>query len=165
MTATFESLLKLARIVGVALVLALIAIVAANIVFREAFGIALVWANEVAVTLFVWIAFIGAGVAFAENARIRFTFLTDMLPRVANTTIEVIVTYAGLVLLAMLFATSVYVGYVNRNQTFTTMPVSVVWEWASVPIGTLLAILGWVRHGKWTFTQAAARTAAKGLGI
>ena len=161
MTAAFESLLRLARIVGVALVLALIVIVGANIIFREAFGIALVWANEVAVALFVWIAFLGAGVAFAQNARIRFTFLTDKLPRLANTTIEVLVTYAGLVLLAMLFATSVYVGYVHRNQTFTTMPVSVVWEWASVPIGTLLAIFGWVRHGKWTPAQAASRSAVK----
>lgn len=160
----FENVLKLFRIAGVALVLALIGVILANIVFREAFGIALVWANEVAIALFVWIAFIGAGVSFADNARIRFTFLTDKFPRSANAGVEMLVTYVGLVLLGGLLATSLYVMYVHRHQTFASMPVTVVWEWAAVPIGTLLALAGWIRHGKWTPAQAALKSESKLAG-
>lgn len=161
MIATFQMLLGIFRIFGIALVVALILIVTANIVFRESFGIALVWANEVAVAMFVWIAFIGAGVSFAENTRIRFTFLTDMLPQRANAVLKVLVTYVGAVLLVGFVATSIYVAYIYRHQTFTTMPVTVVWVWASVPIGTLLAFLGWVRHGKWTLSQPDSKSTSK----
>lgn len=164
MDAIFLKLLRTFRIFGVALVAVLIAIILANIVFREALGIALVWANEAAIALFVWIAFIGAGVSFAENARIRFTFLTDMLPRRANGMMEIFITYVGAVLLAGFVATSIYVMYVHRHQTFTTLPVTVAWEWASVPIGTLLALLGWVRHGKWTPSQPDSKSSSKLAG-
>jgi len=151
-----EKLFRFAHHLAVAIVLVLIAVIAANIVFREALGIALVWANEVAVSLFVWSAFIGAGIAFGQNARIRFTFVTDRLPRFANTAFEVLVTYVGLVLLLGLLATSIYVMYIHRNETFTTMPISVVWEWAAVPVGALLCVVGWLRNGQWTFSQARA---------
>ncbi len=164
MIATFQTTLRLFRIAGVLLVIALIAIVLANIVFREGFGIALVWANEVAIVLFVWVAFIGAGVSFAENARIRFTFLTDKLPPRANAAFEILVSYVGLVLLGGFVATSLYVSYVHRHQTFTTMPVTVLWEWAAVPLGTLLGLAGWIRHGKWTFAQAARKSESKPAG-
>lgn len=153
MNEIYKSLLKLYRIVGVALVLALIVIVLANIVFREAFGIALVWANEVAIALFVWVAFVGAGVSFAENARIRFGMFVEMLPRVGRKSVELLVSYTGLVLLAGFLATSVYVGWVHRHQTFATMSVTVAWQWAAVPAGALLAILGWIRYGKWTLAE------------
>jgi TRAP-type C4-dicarboxylate transport system permease small subunit len=164
MDAIFLKLLRTFRILGVALVVVLIAIVLANIVFREALGIALVWANEVAIALFVWIAFIGAGVSFADNARIRFTFLADMLPERANGMLEVFVTYVGAVLLAGFVATSIYVMYVHRHQTFTTLPVTVAWEWASVPIGTLLALLGWIRNGKWTPSQPDSKSSSRLAG-
>jgi TRAP-type C4-dicarboxylate transport system permease small subunit len=154
----YDALLKVYRSFGVLLVLLLIAVVLANIVFREGFGIALVWANEFAITLFVWIAFIGAGVSFAENARIRFSIFMEALPRAGFVSIDMLVTYVGLVLLVGLLATSVYVGYVHRDETFATMPFSIAWQWASVPVGTLLAILGWIRHGTWTPSDAPTRT-------
>jgi TRAP-type C4-dicarboxylate transport system permease small subunit len=159
-----QSLLKVFRVFGVALVVALILVVLANIVCREGFGIALVWANEVAVTLFVWVAFVGAGISFAENARIRFTFLTDKLPERVGALIEILVTYVGLVLLGGFIATSLYVSYVHRHETFATVPVTVIWEWAAIPVGTALALTGWIRHGRWTFAQAATRAAARLAG-
>lgn len=149
-----RALLKAARTFGVLLVVALLLIIAANILFREVFHIALVWADETAITLFVWMAFVGAGISFAENARIRFTFLVDKLPPPARAWVEVLVSYVGLVLLGGFVLTGAYVAWVHRDTTFTTMQVTVLWQWAAVPIGTLLAVEGWIRHGTWTPRQA-----------
>jgi TRAP-type C4-dicarboxylate transport system permease small subunit len=149
-----RALLRAARVFGVLLVIALILIIAGNIVFRELLHVALVWADETAITLFVWIAFIGAGISFAENARIRFTFVVDMFPPAARAWVEVLVSYVGLVLFAGFVVTGAYVAYVHRDTTFTTMQVTVLWQWAAVPLGTLLALEGWIRHGTWTPRQA-----------
>jgi TRAP-type C4-dicarboxylate transport system permease small subunit len=164
MNEPFRLLVHFFRCVGVALVLALILVVMANVVFREAFGIALVWANEVAMAMFVWTAFIGAGISFAENARIRFTYFTDRLPAGMNANMEILVTWVGFVVLAGFFTTGLYVTYIHRHETFTTMPASVVWEWAAVPVGTALALVGWIRNGVWTYGHMNARTASKLAG-
>jgi hypothetical protein len=37
---------------------------------------------------------------------------------------------------------------------FTTFTASVAFEWAAVPVGMFLAVLGWIRHGKWTWESA-----------
>jgi TRAP-type C4-dicarboxylate transport system permease small subunit len=149
MSSTYDGLVKAARWLGGALIIALVAVLFVNIVSREVLVLALPWANEVAVALFVWTGFVGAGVCFADNVRIRFEFLIDVLPRGARHAVELLVHYVGLALLIGLFVTSVYVAWVYRNQTFTTMPVSVVWQLAAVPVGTLLCIAGFVRHGTW----------------
>lgn len=149
-----RNLVRTARMVCVVQVIALILVISANIVCREMLGLAVVWADETAITLFVWIAFLGAGVAFADNARIRFTFLVDQFPGNARAWVEVFVSYLGLVLIAGFVVTGAYVAWVHRDETFTTMPVTLLWQWVSVPLGTLLALVGWIRHGAWTPSQA-----------
>ncbi len=149
MLRTYEALTRLYRAVGAGCVLAMIAILIASIALREIASIALVWANEVSITLFVWAVFIGAGVSMAENAHIRFRLAVERLPLVAHRLVGLLVSYAGLVLLAGFWATSVYVAYVYRDQRFTTIDVSALWQWSAVPTGMFLAVLGWIRHGKW----------------
>ena len=164
MNRVHETLLRSSKFLATALVLILIVVIAANIVLREAFGVALVWSTEVSLALFVWVAFLGAGISFAENARIRFTFFTDRLPPGARAIVEVIITWVGFVLLLGFFATSIYVGYVHRNETFATMQTTVVWQWAAVPVSMLLGLSGWIRNGSWTSAQAHHKNEMKLVG-
>ena len=53
---------------------------------------------------------------------------------------------------------------VHRNETFTTMATSVVWQWAAVPFSLLLGMSGWILNGSWTPAQAAHRTELKLVG-
>jgi len=135
-------------------IIAIIAILLANIALREVLGISLVWANEISITLFVWSVFIGAGVAIADNAHIRFNILIECLPLAGRRSVGLLVSYVGLILFVGFWATSVYVAYIYRDQRFTTIVASAAWEWSAVPTGTLLAILGWLRHGKWKWSSA-----------
>lgn len=150
----YDFLTSAYRAVGALCVIAMIAILLASITLREIFGLSLVWANEVSITLFVWSVFIGAGVAFADNAHIRFNIMVDHAPLVGRRTIGLLVSYVGLVLLVGFWVTSVDIMYMYRDQRFTTIVLSAAWEWSAVPTGMFLAILGWIRHGKWTWRGA-----------
>jgi len=149
----FDAITTIYRWAGALCVMAIIVILVAAIVLRELFGIALVWANEVAIVLFVWSVFIGAGIAFAENAHIRFNIVVSRLPLTGRRAIGLLVSYGGLVVLVGFLVTSIYVMYVYRDQRFTTIDASATWEWVAVPLGMTLAVLGWLRHGKWTWAS------------
>ena len=153
MKTAYAFVYRLYRVMGALFVIALILTVLGGITLREIFGVPLVWANEVGITLFVWTVFIGAGISLAENAHIRFTIVVDRLPLTLRRAVGLLVTYTGLVLLVGLWLTSVYLAYLYRDQRFTTIAVSAVWDWAALPAGLFLAILGWVRYGKWTWSS------------
>jgi TRAP-type C4-dicarboxylate transport system permease small subunit len=154
MLKAYEGLTRIFRAAGALCVIALIAILLASIVLREVFGLPLVWANEVSIALFVWAVFLGAGVATAENAHIRFDIAVTPLPRAMRRSVGLLVSYGGLVLLVGFWVTSIYVAYLYRGQSFTTIAASAAWQWSAVPVGTTLAILGWLRHAKWTWRGA-----------
>ena len=154
MLKAYETLTRICRAVAALCVIAIIAILLASIALREGFGIPLVWANEISIALFVWVVFLGTGVAMAENAHIRFDIAVAPLPRPMRRSAGLIVSYGGFVLLVGFWLTSIYVTYVYRGQTFTTIAASAAWQWSAVPIGTALAVLGWVRHAKWTWRGA-----------
>ena len=154
MIRAYEILTRTYRAVGALCVIAMMAILLAAIVMREVLGLALVWANEIAIALFVWSVFVGAGVAIAENAHIRFNIVVERLPLAGRRTIGLLVSYGGLVLLVGFWITSLYVTWVYRDQRFATLEASVAWQWSAVPIGMLLAVLGWLRYGKWTWRAA-----------
>jgi TRAP-type C4-dicarboxylate transport system permease small subunit len=154
MIRTYSFLTRLYRAAGALCVIAMIVILLASITLREILGMSLVWANEISITLFVWSVFIGAGVAFADNAHIRFNIVVDRLPLSGRRAIGLLVSYGGLVLLAGFLVTSIYITYMYRDQRFTTIVASAAWEWSAVPIGMFLATLGWIRHGKWTWRAA-----------
>lgn len=154
MTGIYDGLTRLYRALGALCVIAMMAILLAAIVMRELMAAALVWGNEIGIALFVWSVFLGAGVAIAENAHIRFNIIVERLPLAGRRAVGLLVSYGGLVLLVGFWFSSLYVTWVYRGQVFTTVNASVAWEWAAVPVGLLLAVLGWIRHGKWTWESA-----------
>jgi TRAP-type C4-dicarboxylate transport system permease small subunit len=167
MLRAYEALTRVFRAGAACCVIAMIVVLIAGITLRELFGLALVWGNEVSLVLFVWSVFLGTGVALAENLHIRFGLAVERLPLSGRRTIGLLVSYVGLVLLLGLFLTGLYVAYVYRDHRFTTIVASALWQWLAVPTGMLLAILGWIRHGKWTWRgselQEKAATGIPGL--
>lgn len=151
MIRAYEVLTRGFRAGGACCVIAMLVVLVAGIALRELFGVALVWGNEVSLVLFVWSVFLGTGVALAENLHIRFRLAVEQLPLAGRRTIGLLVSYVGLALLLGLFLTSLYVAYVYRDQRFTTIVASALWQWLAVPTGMFLAMLGWIRHGKWAW--------------
>ncbi len=75
---------RLVELVVILLMLGLIGLVSAQIVMRYVFRSPLTWSEELARMTFVWLTFIGAGLAFHRRENLRLTTLTDELPERAR---------------------------------------------------------------------------------
>jgi len=139
---------------GVAL--ALFVVIVAGIVSRQIFH-PLIWSNEVATTLFVWLIFLGAGVAAAENAHIRVMLVADVVPDGIRRFLLLAVSYIGAAILLAVLVDSIHVTYGFRGDRFTTLAISAAWGWSAIPAGTAMMLAGWIRHGCWTWQQAGQR--------
>lgn len=161
MQSLYRGLVLFCRITSVVLLAALVIILLAGIILREFFSTPLVWSIEVSLTIFVWIVFVGAGMAMAEDAHIRLTLLVEKLPASVRGGIELLVSYGGLVLLAALFWSSIEITWAFRNNSFTSIQVSTAWTWAAAPVGLGFMILAWLQTRPWTWrssTDIARRT-------
>lgn len=63
------------------LMLLLIGLVSAQVVMRYVFNAPLVWSEELARMVFVYLTFVGAALAFHRRENLRLPILTDALPR------------------------------------------------------------------------------------
>ena len=142
-------ILKFVEISGAIAVLALVSLLFVNIIAREVFSISLVWANEMCLILFSWAVFLGAGVAFGHGARIRFTFLADKLATSSQKILNVFITWFGFSLLLVMLYIGSQVVTLNWNQRLTSVDATAAWQWASLPVGILVALVGWAAQGPW----------------
>lgn len=116
--ARFLSILDSA--IGAAATLALIALIAivfANVVGRYGFSYSLTWGNEAAIWLFVGVIFLAVPLAHRTRTHLSIEFLVDRLPgrarRVAAYLSDVLVAYATILLLTGATSLIQLVGGVN----------------------------------------------------
>ncbi len=141
------AVVRAAEVVGALLVALLALLLFVNIVARELLSVSLVWANEVSLALFAWVIFLGAAVAFARGARIRFTILIERLAPNKRRVAEVATRWVGTAVLVILLVISLQLLQMSLTQQMTSIPVSMGWHMACLPVGTAIALLGWVSSG------------------
>lgn len=76
-----DSIDRIIAVVVAGLVIATAIAVGLNVFFRYVLHLGLVWADEVPGFLLVWIAFLGAYLAYRRDGHIAFDMLLDKLPR------------------------------------------------------------------------------------
>src|SRR5215217_5362497 len=84
------------------LVAAEIAILFAGVVSRYVLHRPLVWSDELASILFLWLAMLGAVIAFRRNEHMRMTAIVAMTSRGVQAFLDVLATCAALVFLVMI---------------------------------------------------------------
>lgn len=94
---------KLLEIYSQIVLLVVVLIVSAQVISRKFFHNSIIWSEEVALLLMVWMAFISMAIGVAKDIHIRITMFYDLLPGVLKkffTVLERIVTlFVGFVLL------------------------------------------------------------------
>ncbi len=81
---------RLVEVVLTLLMLALIGLVSAQIFMRYVLWSPLTWSEELARMVFVYLTFIGAGLAFHRGENLRLGVLTDVLPEGARLWLRVV---------------------------------------------------------------------------
>jgi TRAP-type C4-dicarboxylate transport system permease small subunit len=134
------------EILAATLVALEIAILFGGVVARYAFNHPLVWSDELASILFLWLAMLGAVIAFRRDEHMRMTAAVGSLPAPTRATFDLFATCAALAFL-LLIAWPAY--EYAQEETFITTPalgLNNAWRAAALPSGiALMAVFAALR--------------------
>lgn len=136
------------------LVALLVALLFAQVVFRYAVNAPIMWAEQLARWIFVWITFLAASIVYRRGFHISIDVFVSWLPNRARQVIEL----ANLLLIGVFLVVFGYYGYLltmgTRSQVFGSLQLPPSFIYAAAPVASLLmslftiekAIRAW-RHG------------------
>jgi TRAP-type C4-dicarboxylate transport system permease small subunit len=116
-----------------------------QVVFRYVFNHPLPWTEELAINLFVWVAFIGAAIALAKKGHYGLELLKDKLPPALRMLAEIVIWSVSTAFLLIVVVYGMEVVLVT-SHTMTTLPLSMQWFFSAVPGGALLMLVHLTIH-------------------
>ncbi|OPY98979.1 ABC transporter permease [Bradyrhizobium sacchari] len=123
------------------LVLAEIAVLSAGIVGRYVFRSPIVWSDELAGILFLWLAMLGSVIAFQRGEHMRMTAIVGVLSAQVRAFLDVVAAAASLAFLALV----VWPAYeFAADEVFVTTPALEIvnsWRAAALPTGMGLMLV------------------------
>src|SRR3954451_13124368 len=144
---------RLVEVPAAALVVAEIVVLFAGILARYVFHKPIVWSDELAGMLFLWLAMLGAVIAFQRGEHMRMTALVGMLQPRARAFLDVVALAAPLAFLALVLHPAYEFA---ADEVFVTTPALEIpnaWRPAALPVGIALmlaiALLKLARVGDW----------------
>src|SRR5580698_9243107 len=139
MSTALDSVLGAAvEILAATLVAAEIVILFSGVVARYVLNHPLIWSDELASILFLWLAMLGAVIAFRRDEHMRMTAAIGSLPKPTRVTFDLFATCAALAFL-LLIAWPAY--QYAQEETFITTPalgLNNAWRAAALPSGIVL---------------------------
>lgn len=139
---TFErAFIELNKWVVVLLLSAMSIIVFTNVSLRYLTNFSIVWAEEVARYLMIWMTFLGAGLALRFGGHVAITNLHDMVRPAVARVLRIVVA----VILFAFFVAMIWIGYqymmrMGRQLTPATR-ISFSYIYAAMPIGFMLLVV------------------------
>jgi TRAP-type C4-dicarboxylate transport system permease small subunit len=138
---TNTALFTFTAIPAALLVLAEIVVLFAGIVGRYVFHSPLVWSDELAGILFLWLAMLGSVLAFQRDEHMRMTAVVGMLGPGARAFLDVVAVAASLAFLLLV----VYPAYeFAADEVYVTTPALEIvnaWRAAALPVGIGLMLV------------------------
>ncbi|WP_439406191.1 TRAP transporter large permease subunit [Bradyrhizobium sp. DASA03076] len=123
------------------LVLAEIAVLSAGIVGRYVFRSPIIWSDELAGILFLWLAMLGSVIAFQRGEHMRMTAIVGVLRAEVRAFLDVVAAAASLAFLVLV----VWPAYeFAADEAFVTTPALEIvnsWRAAALPIGIGLMLV------------------------
>jgi tripartite ATP-independent transporter DctM subunit len=152
LAASLESgLAMLVEIPAALLVVAEIVILFAGVVARYGLHRPLIWSDELASILFLWLAMLGAAVAFRRSEHMRMTAIVASARPAMRAYLDVVATCAALAFLLLIAWPAYDYAYEESFITTPALQIPNVWRAAALPTGiclmALFAILRLARTG------------------
>src|SRR3984957_4848523 len=129
LTGTLDAWLgAVVEVAAAVLVATEIIILFGGVVARYVFNSPLVWSDELASMLFLWLAMLGAGIAFRRDEHMRMTACVGMLPAPTRATFDALAAGAALAFLLLI----VWPAYESASEeipnTTPGLQISDVWR-------------------------------------
>ncbi len=134
-------LVLLTEIPAALLVLTEIGVLASGVVSRYVLHTPLIWVDEFASLLFVWLIMLGSAIAFRRGSHMRMTAIVDLAGEKWRGVFELVATVAALTWLALM----AYPAYeFASEEVLVSMPaldISNAWGAAALPVGIGIILL------------------------
>jgi tripartite ATP-independent transporter DctM subunit len=128
------------------LVLTEIGILLAGVIARYVFRAPLVWTDELASILFLWLSMLGAVVALRRGEHMRMTALLSRVSPGTRAVLDVVAIAASLAFLLMVFPHALEYASEEAIVTTPALEISNAWRAAALPVGAaLMTISGLLR--------------------
>ena len=136
----------LVEIPAALLVVAEIVILFAGVVARYVLHKPLIWSDELASILFLWLAMLGAAVAFRRGEHMRMTSLVARASPGLRAFLDLVATAAALSFLVMIAWPSWEYAYEESYITTPALQIANIWRAAALPVGVgLMALFALIR--------------------
>jgi tripartite ATP-independent transporter DctM subunit len=146
------------------LVVAEIVILFAGVVARYGLHSPLIWSDELASILFLWLAMLGAAVAFRRSEHMRMTAVVASARPAMRAYLDVVATCAALAFLLLVAWPAYEYAYEESFITTPALQIANIWRAAALPVGiglmALFALLRLARAGDTRIVVAAAFSVA-----
>jgi tripartite ATP-independent transporter DctM subunit len=163
------SLAMVVEIPAALLVAAEIVILFAGVVARYGLHRPLIWSDELASILFLWLAMLGAAVAFRRTEHMRMTAVVANARPVMRAYLDLVATCAALAFLLLIAWPAYEYAYEESFITTPALQISNVWRAAALPAGiglmALFASLRLARAGNIRVVLGAVLTVGLLIGI
>ena len=136
-----SSLGSFVEILAAGLVGAEILILFGGVVSRYVFDRPQVWSDELASTLFLWLAMLGAVIAFRRDEHMRMTACVAMLPRHWRAALDTFATGAALAFLLLIAWPTYQYALYQLPITTSALEITDTWRAAAMPAGIALMIV------------------------
>lgn len=117
-----------------------------TVFFRYVLNDPLTWTEEVIVTIFAWMLFIGFSSGFRERMHIRIDALLLVLPMRGRAVLGVFAVTATAVTLAGLAWFGTQQAMIMLDTETPMLRVSAAWAVAALPVSAIFALVHLVRH-------------------
>jgi len=136
----------LVEIPAALLVVAEIVILFAGVVARYGLHRPLIWSDELASILFLWLAMLGAAVAFRRAEHMRMTAVVASAKPAMRAYLDVVATCAALAFLLLIAWPATEYAYEESFITTPALQIPNIWRAAALPVGIcLMALFAFLR--------------------
>jgi TRAP-type C4-dicarboxylate transport system permease small subunit len=143
-----ERSIAVAEIICALFLLLIAGLTIAQVILRYIFNYPLIWSEELSILVFIYLGFIGIGVAYAQGRHLYVDALLVTLPKSIRKVIEGIALGFSCVFLLVVIVQMIKVMLVTSKVGITTpallLPMIVIY--VSLPIGCLLFLIQVVRR-------------------
>jgi tripartite ATP-independent transporter DctM subunit len=159
----------LVEIPAAILVVAEIVILFAGVVARYGLHAPLIWSDELASILFLWLAMLGAAVAFRRSEHMRMTAVVGNAGPKMRAYLDMVATWAALAFLLLIVWPAYDYAFEESFITTPALQISNSWRAAALPVGTclmaLFALVRLMRHRDVRLVVLAGLSVALLIGL
>jgi TRAP-type C4-dicarboxylate transport system permease small subunit len=124
----------------------MVAVVVAAVFARYVLNDSIVWAEELARYLFVWVSFLGGGLGVGTNIHVGVDSLVELLPALPKLVVQILAELMIVVFTAVLIWVGAQFAAFGMRADALLLPIAMGYVYLAVPVGCFVMLMNVLVH-------------------